>query len=281
MEILNNKNIPKDHPYYRSSSQLYKKYLKKCLLETCDLQENKFWWLKTILWIFQIAKFERVDIEPDIKKLNEKWFKHWMVIWIPFSLERKDIPAWWKKLYLNSHFTTTWFSEINDEFYYKKWNERWQRSRKKFLANPDLTIKLVDKDTFQKIYGETKTSQPYKKSFMKYHRDISNLDDKNDIVNMVCYNKEMPVAWLSVLNYNWNSSVHLVAFLSKEWKNLQAWTWLIDFRFKHSLENGIKYINFDHLKDKYMWKDQQWYTSFKENFMDYKVVYEHSYFKFI
>lgn len=279
MNLLELKDLPKNHKYYRSSSNLYKKYLEKCKLKTIKLTNREFGWMKKILWLFYVAKFERVDSEPDIKLLKKNWFTHGIVIWVPYS--RQEIPVWWKKLYLNSHFTTNWFSEINNEFYYKKWKERSKRARKKFLENKDLEIKLVDKDTFQEIYGETKISQPFKKSFMKYHKDISSLDDKNEIKNMVCFYKGKAIAWLAVINYNWNSSAHLVSFLSKEWKKLQAWTGLIDFWFKSSLENGIKYINFDHLRDKYMWRDQQWYTNFKENFIDYKVVFEKSYFKII
>ncbi len=276
MKLITKKELPKEHWYYRSSSGLYKKYLEKCWLKVAPLSGNNFWWIKS-LWIFQIAKFERVDIAPTPEVLKKNGFKHWMVIWIPYSLT--EIPKWWKKLYLNSHFTTTWFSEVLDEYYYKKWKDRAQRARKKFLNNTDLKIELVDTLEFQKIYGETKISQPFKKSFMKYHKTISSFDEKSEIKNMICYLWEKPIAGLSVIDYNWNSSAHLVSFLSNEWKKLQAWTWLIDFWFQNSLKNWIKYINFDHLRDKYMSFDQQWYTNFKENFMDYKIVYKDSYFK--
>jgi hypothetical protein len=73
----------------------------------------------------------------------------------------------------------------------------------------------------------------------------------------------------------------LVSFLTNEGKNLQAWTWLIDYWFAISLQNNIKYINFDHLRDKFMPRDQQGYTDFKENFMENKVVFNDSYFKII
>lgn len=276
MRLIKKEELPKDHLYYRSSSNLYKKYLEKCWLQIAILSEKSFWWIKN-LWLFQVAKFERIDQEPTTEILKKNWFKHGLIIWIPYSLTQ--IPKWWKKLYLNSHFTTTWFSEINDEFYYKKWKERAQRARKKFLNNKDLKIELLDNYTFQKIYLETKTSQPFKKAFINYHKSISKLDKKNEIKNMVCYLWEKPIAGLSVIDYNWNSSAHLVSFLSNEWKKLQAWTWLIDFWFNNSFKNWIKYINFDHLRDKYMSFDQQWYTDFKENFMDYKVVFKESYFK--
>lgn len=276
MRLISKEELPKDHLYYRSSSSLYKKYLEKCRLQIAELWEKSFWWIKN-LWLFQIAKFERIDQEPSIEILKKNWFKHGLIIWIPYSLTK--IPEWWRKLYLNSHFTTTWFSEIDNEFYYKKWKERWQRARKKFLNNKELTIKLIENDIFQKIYLESKISQPFKKAFINYHKSITKIDEKNDVKNMVCFLWDKPIAWLSVIDYNWNSSAHLVSFLTNSWKKLQAWTWLIDFWFKNSLQNWIKYINFDHLRDKYMSFNQQWYTDFKENFMDYKVVFKESYFK--
>ena len=279
MKLLDRKDLPLDTSYYRTISPIYKKYLVKCWLKTHELWNGRFWWVKNILGLFQVAKFERVDEEPNIEKLKQEWFKHWLIVWIPYS--KIDKPAWWRNLWLNSHFTTTWFTLLENEFYYKKWKERSRRSRKKYLENKDLRIELVNTEVFQKHYKEAKTKQPYKSSFIKYHKNASVFDENSDIKNIVCFHKDKAIAWLSVINYNWNSSAHLVAFLTNDWKTLQAWTWVIDYWFKMSLENGIKYINFDHLKDKYMGKDQQWYTDFKENFMDYKVVFQESYFKII
>lgn len=280
MIIIDKKDLPLDHGYYRTTSPVYKKYLGKCKLGTHDLPNHKFGWVKRIfLWAMQIAKFERVNEEPDIKALKAAGFKRGIVIWIPYS--RTDIPAGWKKLWLNSHFTTTGFSVVEDENYFKKWKERSRRARKKFLANPDVRIELVDTATFQKYYKESKISQPYKSSFVKYHESISSFDEKWDVKNMVCFYKDKVVAGLSVINYNGNSTAHLVSFLTNEGKTIQAGTWLFDYRFKMSLENGIKYVNFDHLRDKHMTSDQQGYTDFKENFMDYKVIFKESYFKFV
>ncbi len=279
MIVIDRKDLPLDHGYYRTSSPVYKKYLSKCWLKIHELSNNKFCWIKSILWLFQVSKFERLDEEPNIEKLKKDWFKHGLIIWIPYS--RVNIPVGWKKLWLNSHYTTTWFTKIEDEFYYMKWKERSKRARKKYLENKELKIELVDTQTFQKYYKEAKTSQPYKSDFMKYHNSISNFDENGDIKNMICFENNKPIAGLSVLNYNGNSSAHLVAFLSHEWKKCQAGTWLIDYRFQISLKNGIQYINFDHLRDKFMPRDQQGYTDFKENFMDYKVVFKESYFKII
>jgi hypothetical protein len=280
MKLITRYELPLDHGYFRTISPAYKKYLNShCNLKTHNINDKKFCWIKCLLWIYQVSKHERVDEEPNIEELKKSWMKKWIVIWIPYS--RKDIPEWWRKLRLNSHFTTTWFSVVEDEFYYKKWKERGKRARKKFLENPNLRIELVDTNTFSNHYKNAKTKQPYKDSFMRFHKAISWFDEKWDIKNMICFQWDKVLAWLSVINYNWNSSAHLVAFLTNEWKKVQAWTGVIDYRFKMSFENGIKYINFDHLRDKYMTKDQQWYTDFKENFMDYKVVFPDSYFKFV
>lgn len=279
MEICERKNLPQDHSYYRTTSPIYKKYLEKCGLKIHKLESERFWWIKNIFWLFQIAKFERLDEEPNILELKKNGFKHGLIIWIPYS--RTEKPSWWKNFWLNSHLTTTWFTKIESEKYYEKWKSRAKRARKKFLENKELSIKIVDKETFQNIYKNIKISQPFKSDFVKYHISISKFDIENNIKNMVCYYNWKAIAWLSVINYNWNSSAHLVSFLTKEWKPLQAWTWLIDLWFKNSFENNIKYINFDHLRDKNMSKDQQWYTDFKENFIEYKVFFKDAYFKII
>ncbi|MBW7954630.1 hypothetical protein H3C61_02355 [Candidatus Gracilibacteria bacterium] len=279
MDVCKRENLPLDHGYYRTISPVYEKYLTTCNLKIQKLNNNKFGWIKNIFGLFQIAKFERVDEEPNIEELKKNGFKHGIVIWIPYT--RCKNPTGWKNLWLNSHFTTTGFSIIENEFYYKKWKERAIRARKKFLNNSDLRIELVDTDIFQKYYKEAKISQPYKYDFMKYHKTISSFDKQKDIKNMICFYNGQVVAGLSVIDYNNNSSAHLVSFLTNEGKTLQAGTGLIDFWFKNSFKNGLKYINFDHLKDKYMGKDQQGYTDFKENFMDYKVLFEDSYFKII
>jgi hypothetical protein len=55
-------------------------------------------------------------------------------------------------LLLNSHFTTTGFTLLEDENYYKKWKDRAKRARKKYLADPEMHIELLDTNAFQEIY---------------------------------------------------------------------------------------------------------------------------------
>lgn len=126
MELLKKSDLPLDHWYYRTISPVYKKYLVKCWLKIHELPNNKFGWIKNVFWLFKIAKFERVNEEPEIENLKQ--------------------------------------------------NCKW------------------------------------------------------DIKNMLCYDKDKVVAWLYVIDYNWNSSAHLVSFLTKEWKkksNMKFINWLL------------------------------------------------------
>ena len=52
-------------------------------------------------------------------------------------------------------------------------------------------------------------------------------------------------------------STHLVAFTAQERKPVQAGTGLIDYWYADSLKKGLKYIDYDHLRDKFMTSDQQ------------------------
>ena len=75
-------------------------------------------------------------------------------------------------------------------------------------------------------------------------------------------------------------STHLVAFTSEEAKPVQAGTGLVDYWFHSSYTKGLTYIQFDHLKDGYMTRDQKGYSDFKRGFLDAEVHYPKIYFQF-
>lgn len=79
---ITGKDLPKDHPYYRSNSIAYRKYLEICGLRTVPTQKG-FGWLKNVGGLFDIAKFERLEEEPDIENLKANGFGSGFVIWIP------------------------------------------------------------------------------------------------------------------------------------------------------------------------------------------------------
>jgi hypothetical protein len=55
---------------------------------------------------------------------------------------------------------------------------------------------------------------------------------------------------------------------------------LIDRWYAESLDKWLKYIDYDHLRDKFMTSDQQGYTDFKLNFIDDLIEYPKCYFQF-
>ncbi len=267
---------PDDFYYFRSKSKVYQNYLKKSNLIPVPHGEQ-FGWLKNIFWLFQVAKCERTELPPNLAAFRKQGFKRWLMIWVPWHAQTIQKP--WRKLYLSwAHFEVTWYSLLREK-YYQYWNERSRRARKKFLANEDLHVECVEHEEFAQAFLATKVQHMFKSDYVKFFRSIVAVDPSS-IRSYLVYNKDRPIAWLAVHDFD-NISVHLVAFTSKEAKPLQAWTGLIDRWFSDSLKQGKKYIHFDHFRDSHMTKDQQGYTDFKLNFIDTLVRYPHAYFRFI
>lgn len=177
-----------------------------------------------------------------------------------------------------AHFMTTWFSELAPD-YQKKWNERAKRARKKFLANSELRVESVEHEIFANAFLQTKVTHMFRSDYVRYFRSLVSVDPKS-VRSYLVYKGSKAIAWLAVHDFD-HMSVHLVAFTSKEAKPLQAGTGLIDKWYSDSLEKWLKYIHFDHLRDPHMTKDQQGYTDFKKNFLDYLVKFPNAYFRFV
>ncbi len=232
----------------------------------------------------QLVKFERIDTEPTKELLAPYGFTRGFVIWVPFR--RTAIPVGWRKLVVGTHFTRTGYIEIDGSEYYKKWNERARRARKKFLSlisgenHEDIHIDMVDEETFVQAFQQVKVKHLYKSDYVRYYRAMKSLGG-DSVRSYVCYQGQTPIAGLAVHDYSGNASVHLVAFTGKEAKPFQAGTGLMDRWFQDSVDLGIKYINFDHLRDSSMETSQQGYTDFKLNFMENECYFRESYFRFL
>jgi hypothetical protein len=283
MQTIERSDFPEDHTYYRTTSTVYNKYLQNhCHIHTISLEQGtRFGWMKRIFGKYmQLVKFERVDIEPTKELLQSNGFHRGFVIWIPFR--RTDIPVGWRKLAVGTHFTRTGFVQIENQEYYKKWNERARRARKKFLSldSSEIRIELVDKEAFIDAFKKIKVKHLFKSDYIAYYRAMIGIDEST-IRSYVCYRGNTPLSGLAVHDYSAHESVHLVAFTSKEANPLQAGTGLIDRWFSDSINQGIKYINFDHLRDSSMEKAQQGYTDFKLNFLERECYFRDSYFRFL
>ena len=287
MQTIDRSEFPENHPYYRTASPIYNAYLRDhCHIRTIPLEGGiRFGWMKRIFGKYaQLVKFERIDTEPTRELLKSHGFVRGFVIWIPFR--RTEIPPGWRKLAVGTHFTRTGFVRITDSGYYKKWNERARRARKKFLSfdSSEVRIELVDQQSFIEAFKAVKVKHLFKSDYIRYYRAMSNID-ANFVRSYVCYRGDTPIAGLAVHDYgnskHSNASVHLVAFTGREAKSFQAGTGLIDRWFSDSVEQGIEYINFDHLRDSSMPNDQQGYTDFKCNFIEHECYFRDSYFRFL
>lgn len=176
---------------------------------------------------------------------------------------------------MQTHFVNANVTYLQEK-YWEKWNERGKRARKKFL-NSRCEIKLVEKDEFIQAFKKTPVRHIFKSDYIEYYSQMMSIDP-TAIRSYVVYYKGHPISGLAVHDYH-KSSVHMVAFTNRKFYKLQPGTWLIDRWFLDSLSKWISYIDFDRVREKMWPKDQQWYTDFKNNFIEYQTSYVGAYFK--
>jgi len=276
MQFLQPHEYPHDFYYHRTSAEIYRPYLESCgSIETFDIENPPIYaWKKKLFGSFYISRYERTDIEPDIEKLKKEGMKHGIITWIPYS--RTDIPAWWRRLWLTDHFQETSVN-ILDTDYRKKWNERSRRAIKKFEKS-GAEVHAVDPETFLAAFRATRVKHWFKSDYISNYKRISKYDPSK--VRQWCvYRDGKAVAGLACLDYLGDHSVHFVAFTGRDAYDIQGGTALIDTWFRESLENWIKYITFDQLRNKWGPGDQKGYTEFKENFIEYRLSFPKAYFK--
>lgn len=209
---MHRSEVPVDHTYFRSFSQGYQKYLEECGVYLVPLQNGFSGWMKHFFGrSLQLAKFERLDIEPDLDTLRRNGFKRGMVIWIPYR--NTSIAPGWRKLWFSTHFMKTGFTELV-EGYEMKWNSRARRAKKRYLAS-GAVIESIDYRSFSQIFIESKAVVPHKSTFVRYHASLARYDEPH-MNNWICrYNGEV-VAGLATYDYDGVSSVHIVAFITEK-----------------------------------------------------------------
>ena len=167
LPLLSGAAVPPDFQYFRSSSSVYQKYLERGGLRTIK-RENDFGWIKD-LGLFQIAKFERTDTPPDRELLRKHGFKHGLILWVP--AHRDDVPEGWRELWIpGSHFSITGYAKLEEE-YFKKWNERARRARKKSISS-GVEIREVTQDIFIEAFSNTKVRHMFRADYIKYYRSM-------------------------------------------------------------------------------------------------------------
>ncbi len=274
MRVITPDQVPQDHPYYRTCSPAYRAYLHGCGLSTADAPGG-FGWIKKLVGPLYLAKFERLPAPPEVPALKAAGFRKGWVVWVPGRTA--TVPAGWRKMWLRTHMAATGFSPV-DADYAKRWNQRARRALKKFLAS-GAAVEPMSHEDFAAAFRATRVRHSFKSDYLKYFGKIVAIAPSTVRAWGVRFQGKV-VAGLAVHDYA-SSSAHLVAFTSEAAKPLQAGTGLIDRWFSDSLTRGVRYVDFDHLRDWTMPADQQGYTDFKNNFVDCAVRYKDAYFKWV
>lgn len=125
-------------------------------------------------------KFDRIDIPPSLKEIEASGLKHGIIIWIPWRklpdrlfLKKNS----WHRLFAATHFQHTGIGKVENE-YWRNWNERAKRARKKFLEwsiQEHFEIIQIDDDRWRKEFLSAKIRIPLKGSFAQFHEKISSL----------------------------------------------------------------------------------------------------------
>jgi len=276
MQHLQPSEYPRDFYYHRTSAELYRPYLESCgNITTFDIgNPPQYAWKKRLFGDVYVSRYERTDIEPDIEKLKADGMKHGIITWIPYS--RSDIPKGWRRMWINDHFQETSVN-ILDANYRNKWNDRSRRAIKKFEKS-GAEVRAVNPETFVEAFRATRVKHWFKSDYISNYKRISK-HDPSKVRQWCVYRDGEIVAGLACLDYLDSHSAHFVAFTGKKAYDIQGGTALIDTWFRESLEQWIKYITFDQLRNKWGPSDQKWYTEFKENFIEYRLSFPRAYFK--
>lgn len=280
MNFLSPSEFPDDFLYHRKSSPVYAEYLRQCWLRIFSQKhsQNFIWW-KPLLGIPSLYLFnsERSDEIPDIEALKqESHAKHGLIIWVPYKNQIK--PKGWKEVPAPTHFVETGFTRV-DEDYKKKWSQRARRAEKKFLKS-GATLSEVSKEEFIEAFKKAKFLPLLKPTYIKFYTRMKTIDPSSVRQWLVYDPSGKSIAGLAVHDFNGDQSVHMVAFTTKEAYPYQAGTGLIAKWFDDSLQKNIKYIWFDQLRQKWGPADQKWYSEFKMNFIENRMSFKKSYYKF-
>lgn len=135
-----------------------------------------------------------------------------MVLWIPGHSSK--IPKGWRTLLLpGGHFIRTGISYLKEE-YFKNWNERGRRARKKFLNSSECRIETVDGDVFSHAFSQTRVRHPFKKEYIAYYKNLYSIDP-DSIRSYIAYDQQNTILAGLAVHDSGNMSTHMVAFTAK------------------------------------------------------------------
>lgn len=285
MQLIQNKDIPKDYNYYRSHSKTYFEWIIKNAWSNIIKIEEKwsFGYIKNYFWwFFSTAHFEKSTINITNELLNKYWMNRGLIFWSWWSnqtLIKSDL-IWlrlWAIFSWNYHHSfKSSFSILDNIEYWKKWQNwaKWHRNKIiKYTEEWRIEINTnASIEEFINIYSKTKVNHYLKNYLISRQRYLYEKNPESFRIYLA-YIDWIPCAWAIFID-DFPTSTYLIAFQNIEWKKYHLWLAIIDKWFSESLLLWFKYLDFDHMKSFLDPQSYNWYTKFKSSFADFEINFK-------
>lgn len=181
------------------------------------------------------------DIEPEITPFHAPR----MVIWQP--LTRQERIKTWRRSFIQMNTRCTGFTEVgSSDGYWKSWSSHAERHRKRWLREDRFGIESASLEEFCVSYRAASKLVFLKKLFITLIKNHYTVHPNllHSFVARDLKTKKV-VAGLAVLDLpDTSQSYHMISFIHPKIKNTSVGVGLIDFWFRHALENSFRFLNF-------------------------------------
>lgn len=209
------------------------------------------------------------DVEPVI----ERGIGRRVIFWQ--TLARMDVPTGWHRAPYMPNFRKTGYAPVGSEDdYWKRWTPHAQRHRKRWLAAPDAQIRDVDLDTFVSAYRHGTVDYLLKRMFIWMLKRKA--EAHGDLMRywLAVRPDGTAIAGLAVLDIpEAKTSVHMIAFYTKEAKHSSANYGLIDHWFRDATHKGWSYLDFDVFRGPTDPRAWEGFSRFKSQFGTRFILY--------
>ncbi len=281
MQLISQKDIPRDYFYYRSHTPEYQtRIMQHSAPDTAIKVQEKdgFWRIHHFFWgAFSYAVFEKTDLVPTRELLAKHGMKRGIVLWSWWKKQTPISSLVWKSLgYLFSrqfhHSTRSAFSVLDAKEYWKKWSSNARNHRKKaHTLQTQNRLKIdteVSCETFLQIYKKTKVPHSLKRYLSQ--KTLHLAKDSKNVRFYLAYLDSVPLAGAFFLD-DFPTSTYVVAFQDPKAKPYHLGLALIDRWFEESQKRGFVYLDFDHMRDTLDPYSYAGYTKFKSELADFQV----------
>ncbi|MBI2644979.1 hypothetical protein HYW94_02265 [Candidatus Uhrbacteria bacterium] len=271
MQLIDRWDIPSDFTDYWQSDE-YVAYLESAGMHMIGSVGSRGYWIT--MKIFSFCKFVYADEEPSLSYIRSVTRMHGLVYWTPFR--RINIPRGWNRVRrpFTTHCISKGFSNVSSD-YIHVWNQRARRNIGRFFQS-GCSVYEGASEEFKKGCALA----TFKPSFQRhYAQKVSEIPSHIRSI-FICKKNDSIVGGLCVMRYA-NTSVHIASFLTKEGKNANAGTGLIDYWNRHAYKENLAYLHFGELgRQKIDDRTWQGFSDFKRNFIEYEVHFDDEYWRF-